>query len=72
MYILLLLSKCSRCLRSRDFVKVESPVSCGHQTGLGMGVEVDKWAGPVTRGRLSLINDLPRACPGPVYIFNHR
>lgn len=44
---------------------------CGHSTGLGMGVETDKWAGHVTRERLSLINDLPRACLETVYIFNH-
>lgn len=43
----------------------------GHSTGLGMGVEIDKWAGHVTRERFSLINDLPRACLEPVYIFNH-
>lgn len=55
----------------RDFSKVESPVSCGHRTGLEMGVEIDKWAGHVTREKLSLINDLPRACPEPAYIFNH-
>lgn len=56
----------------RDFSKVESPVSCDHRTGLEMGVETDKWAGHVTRERLSLINDLPRARPEPVYIFNHQ
>lgn len=72
MYILLLLSECSRCLGGgRDFSKVESPVSCGHRTGIEMGVETDKWAGHVTREKLSLINDLPRACPEPAYIFNH-
>lgn len=44
---------------------------CGHGTGLGMGVEIDKWAEHVTRERLFLINDLPRACLETVYIFNH-
>lgn len=44
---------------------------CGHGTGLGMGVATDQWAGHAKRERLSLINDLPRACLETVYIFNH-